>query len=78
MRCVHPELISGHFASVPVSRASHDAQISTNNAATLSESLSYAVNNASAVDFGKVQIPNQGFNQGNAFNWKAAGLGLSL
>jgi ATP-dependent exoDNAse (exonuclease V) alpha subunit len=77
---VHPELINGRFAYVSVSRASHDAQIYTNNAATLGESLSHEVNKASAVDFGKVQIsiPTQGFDQGDAFKGKAAGLGLSL
>jgi hypothetical protein len=34
---VHPELINGRFAYVSVSRASHDAQIYTNSAATLAE-----------------------------------------
>jgi ATP-dependent exoDNAse (exonuclease V) alpha subunit len=38
---VHPELINGRFAYVSVSRASHDAQIYTNNAATLGESLGH-------------------------------------
>ena len=77
---VHPELISGRFAYVSVSRASHDAQIYTNNAATLGESLSHEVNKASAIDFGKVQnpIPTQRFDQADAFKGKAAGLGLSL
>jgi ATP-dependent exoDNAse (exonuclease V) alpha subunit len=77
---VHPELISGRFAYVSVSRASHDAQIYTNNAATLGESLSHEVNKASAIDFGKVQnpIPIQGFDQADALKGKAAGLGLSL
>ena len=37
---VHPELINGRFAYVSVSRASHDAQIFTNDAANLAESLS--------------------------------------
>jgi hypothetical protein len=37
---VHPELINSRFAYVSVSRASHDAQIYTNKAATLAESLS--------------------------------------
>jgi ATP-dependent exoDNAse (exonuclease V) alpha subunit len=77
---VHPELINGRFAYVSVSRASHDAQIYTNNAATLGESLSHEVNKASAIDFGKVQnsIPTQGFDQAQVFNGRAAGLGLSL
>ncbi len=37
---VHPELINARFAYVSVSRASHDAQIFTNDAANLAESLS--------------------------------------
>ena len=50
---VHPELINSRFAYVSVSRASHDAQIFTNDAATLAESLSRDVSKASAIDFGK-------------------------
>ena len=77
---VHPELISGRFAYVSVSRASHDAQIYTNNVATLGESLSHEVNKASAIDFGKAQnpIPTQGFDQAQAFKGNAAVLSLSL
>jgi ATP-dependent exoDNAse (exonuclease V) alpha subunit len=54
---VHPELISRRFAYVSVSRASHDAQIYTNNAATLAQSLSHDVSKASAIDYGKGQSP---------------------
>ena len=54
---VHPELISTRFAYVSVSRASQDAQIYTNDAATLAESLSRDVTKASAIDFGKAQSP---------------------
>lgn len=77
---VHPELINGRFAYVSVSRASRDAQIYTNNAATLGESLSHEVNKASAIEFGKVQnpIPTQGLDQVQAFKGNAAGLGLAL
>jgi conjugative relaxase-like TrwC/TraI family protein len=50
---VHPELLSQRFAYVSVSRASHDAQIFTNDAANLAESLSRDVSKASAIDFGK-------------------------
>jgi conjugative relaxase-like TrwC/TraI family protein len=49
---VHPELISSRFAYVSVSRASHDAQIYTNDAASLTASLSHDVTKASAVTFG--------------------------
>jgi hypothetical protein len=51
---VHPELINTRFAYVSVSRASHDVQIFTNNAATLVESLGHDVSKASAVNIGKV------------------------
>ena len=57
---VHPELMSNRFAYVSVSRASHDAQIYTNDAASLTASLSHDVSKASAVSFGKAQsIPVQ-------------------
>jgi conjugative relaxase-like TrwC/TraI family protein len=49
---VHPELLNNRFAYVSVSRASHDAQIYTNNAASLTASLSHDVSKASAVIFG--------------------------
>ncbi|MGB6130376.1 MAG: MobF family relaxase [Acidobacteriaceae bacterium] len=52
---VHPELMSNRFAYVSVSRASHDAQIYTNNAASLAASLSHDVSKASAVTFGNAQ-----------------------
>lgn len=48
---VHPELISSRFAYVSLSRGSHEAQIYTNNAATLGEKLSHDVTKTSAVDF---------------------------
>jgi pterin-4a-carbinolamine dehydratase len=50
---VHPDLMNNRFAYVSVSRASHDAQVFTNNATTLAESLSCDVSKASAIDFGK-------------------------
>ena len=51
----HPELINSRFAYVSVSRASHDAQIYTNNTASLAERLGRDVTKASAIDFGKKQ-----------------------
>jgi hypothetical protein len=39
---------------VSMSRASHDAQIFTNNASTLAERLRHDVSKASALDTGKV------------------------
>jgi len=50
-----PGWISGRFAYVSVSRASHDAQIYTNDAAALAENLSRDVSKASALEFGKIQ-----------------------
>ncbi len=79
---VHPELVNSRFAYVSVSRASHDAQIYTNDAASLAENLSRDVTKASAIDFGKGQIPvaNVGMEQAAAALTKipAAGLGLGL
>ncbi len=62
---VHPELISRRFAYVSVSRASHDAQIFTNDAATLTMSLSREVSKASAIEFNKPQntVANIGLNK---------------
>jgi conjugative relaxase-like TrwC/TraI family protein len=54
---VHPELIDRRFAYVSVSRASHDAQIFTNDAATLAESLSRDVSKTSAIEVSKTQMP---------------------
>src|SRR6202522_1667543 len=48
----YPELINTRFAYVSVSRASENAQIYTNNAASLAENLSHDVSKASAIDFG--------------------------
>ncbi len=60
---VHPELISSRFAYVSVSRASHDAQIYTNDAASLTGKLSHAVSKSAAVSFGNAQgsSSQQGF-----------------
>ena len=52
---VHPELINSRFAYVSVSRASHDAQIYTNDASTLTENLSRDVTKTSAINFAQAQ-----------------------
>jgi ATP-dependent exoDNAse (exonuclease V) alpha subunit len=52
---VHPELINNRFAYVSVSRASHDAQIFTNDLTKLAESLSRDVSKASALEIHKGQ-----------------------
>ena len=78
---VHPELINTRFAYVSVSRASQDAQIYTNDAATLTESLSRDVSKASAIDFGRAQSPvaKIGLEQVAAVKIvPGAGLGLGL
>jgi conjugative relaxase-like TrwC/TraI family protein len=63
---VHPELISSRFAYVSVSRASHDAQIYTNDAASLSGKLSQDVSKSTAVTFGNAQ--NNSMGQGLALS----------
>jgi ATP-dependent exoDNAse (exonuclease V) alpha subunit len=57
---VHPELINNRFAYVSVSRASHDAQIYTNDAASLTAKLSHDVSKASAVTIGNAQSNSMG------------------
>jgi ATP-dependent exoDNAse (exonuclease V) alpha subunit len=46
----HPELINSRFAYVSVSRASLDAQVFTNDASSLANSLSHAVAKTSALE----------------------------
>jgi conjugative relaxase-like TrwC/TraI family protein len=76
---VHPELINTRFAYVSVSRASQDAQIFTNNAATLTQSLSRDVSKASALDFAKLQNPVASFGLEQVASVKIApGAGLGL
>ena len=76
---VHPELINARFAYVSVSRASHDAQIFTNDASNLAERLSADVSKTSALDFGKqqFQVPNIGA-ESPQISQKNAGMGLGL
>jgi ATP-dependent exoDNAse (exonuclease V) alpha subunit len=50
---VHPELINTRFAYVSVSRASHDAQIFTNNLAQLAPQLSTDISKTSAIKIGQ-------------------------
>jgi ATP-dependent exoDNAse (exonuclease V) alpha subunit len=78
---VHPDLINDRFAYVSVSRASQDAQIFTNDAASLAESLSHDVTKASALDLTKAQDPvaKVGLEQAAAVKIApGAGLGLAL
>ena len=78
---VHPELINGRFAYVSVSRASHDAQVFTNDAANLAGRLSRDVSKTSALDFAKSQAmpPNLAPEQtGFVKKVSGAALGLSL
>jgi ATP-dependent exoDNAse (exonuclease V) alpha subunit len=54
----HADLINTRFAYVSVSRASHDVQIYTNDAAALGQRLSSDVTKTSAVDFHQRQEPH--------------------
>ena len=61
---VHPELINTRFAYVSVSRASHDAQIYTNHAASLVPGLSHDATKTSAVEIGTARDLTHGTKQG--------------
>jgi hypothetical protein len=52
----HPELINTRFAYVSISRASQDARVYTNDAATLGERLSTDVTKTSAIDLKRVPV----------------------
>ncbi len=47
---VHPELINSRFGYVSVSRAAHDAQVFTNDASSLTDSLRHDVTKTSAIE----------------------------
>jgi hypothetical protein len=72
--------ISSRFAYVAVSRASHDAQIFTNDAAGLAESLSRNVSKACAIDFSKNQSPvaTMELKQAAIVKTPTNGIGLAL
>jgi conjugative relaxase-like TrwC/TraI family protein len=55
----HPELINTRFAYVSVSRASEDARIYTNDAATLAERLSTDISKPSAVEVARSNSETQ-------------------
>ena len=76
---VHPELINSRFAYVSVSRASHDAQIYTNDAASLTARLTHDVSKASAVTFSNSQNPSANVKLEQAATPKGSyGIGLGL
>jgi ATP-dependent exoDNAse (exonuclease V) alpha subunit len=75
---VHPELINARFAYVSVSRASHDAQIFTNDAANLAESLSREVSKTSALAVANTLAPALGLEQSPTQQKQPIGLGLAL
>lgn len=76
---VHPELINARYAYVSVSRASHDAQVFTNDASNLAERLSTDVSKTSALNLGKqqIQVPKTG-TQSPQLTQKSTGMGLGL
>lgn len=61
---VNPELINSRFAYVSVSRASHDAQIYTNDAASLVHNLSHDISKTSASEMSRIPSMNQGIEIG--------------
>jgi conjugative relaxase-like TrwC/TraI family protein len=76
---VHPELINTRLAYVSVSRASHDVQIYTNDAASLVTVLSRDANKTSAVEIGKAKNLSQGIEKSAGklqANYVAAGFSL--
>ena len=78
---VHPELINGRFAYVSVSRASQHAQIFTNDAANLAESLCRDVSKTSALQLGNTAttVPNLAREQSPVTKTgSSVGLGLAL
>jgi conjugative relaxase-like TrwC/TraI family protein len=60
----HPDLINSRFAYVSVSRASYDAQIYTNDAASLVPGLSRDVTKTSAAEMGSAHDLPQSIGQG--------------
>ncbi|MHB1937161.1 MAG: MobF family relaxase [Acidobacteriaceae bacterium] len=78
---VHPDLLNTRFGYVSVSRASHDAQIYTNDTAGLVENLSHEVTKTSAVSVGSIrEMPVQpDFEQRTQISEAfAVGTGLAL
>lgn len=76
---VHPQLVNSRFAYVSVSRASHDAQIFTNDVAKLAESLSRDVSKTTALEMHTVQGPNVGIGlETQTASNKFSGLGLGI
>jgi ATP-dependent exoDNAse (exonuclease V) alpha subunit len=71
----HTDLVNTRFAYVSFSRASHDAQIYTNDAAALGQRLSSDVTKISAVDFQQRQEPHhttaEGFALASRRTWPA-------
>jgi ATP-dependent exoDNAse (exonuclease V) alpha subunit len=61
---VHPELINSRFAYVSISRASHDAQIYTNNAVSLVPRLSHNATKTFTLEMGKAHDARVGISQG--------------
>jgi ATP-dependent exoDNAse (exonuclease V) alpha subunit len=76
---VHPELINARFAYVSVSRASHEAQVFTNDALNLAERLNTEVSKTSALDIrpGDAATLKTGLSEAVSVQ-RAAGIGLQL
>jgi ATP-dependent exoDNAse (exonuclease V) alpha subunit len=54
---VHPDLLNSRFGYVSISRASREAQIYTNDFASLAQTLSREVSKESAIEFGRAHNP---------------------
>jgi ATP-dependent exoDNAse (exonuclease V) alpha subunit len=61
---VHPELLNTRFAYVSLSRASHDAQIYTNDAGSLVPGLSHDASKTSALEMGQAPSLSHGIGIG--------------
>jgi conjugative relaxase-like TrwC/TraI family protein len=76
---VHPELINNRFAYVSISRASHDAQVYTNDANSLAKTLSRDVSKTSAIEIAQVANPNTVINlERSIASSSASGIGLGM
>jgi ATP-dependent exoDNAse (exonuclease V) alpha subunit len=74
---VHPDLINSRFAYVSVSRASHDAQVYTNDMAKLAATIGKEVSKSSALTIEVTPDLSSGIGRGNERNL-SNGIAISL
>ncbi len=76
---VHRELLNSRFAYVSVSRASHDAQIYTDNKTDLAQKLIHQVAKSSALEITTDPLQNTDLRQTSRFKQQSGiGIGLAL